>query len=244
LAYKILVVFLILVLGSISLVSQSSFDVSTHEIKLINVHKNTAVIDVHNLIVGQSGIVVHKTDNRSLIISHAIVTSILNNKSILTLYDLDNLKQNALPIPNLKPQIGDIFVLNHMYHSSLLIVPNFETFQKIKDLYPKQIFFNPDIFASNLKIINTPLPKIQDIKKFCISYDIGTVFIVISNKLYILDSHSFKILNVSELDLLDTTTQSPFFTKVIDIKKEFWDFGEDKIRNYNKYYKNLIKDIK
>ena len=42
----------------------------------------------------------------------------------------------------------------------------------------------------------------------------------------------------------DRTKQVPFFTKIQDIKREFWDFGDDKINDYNNFYFALINDTK
>jgi hypothetical protein len=129
-----------------------------------------------------------------------------------------------------------------MYNSSLLIVPNYEASQKIKELYPNQKFLNPDIFAAHLKITSLPVPTFRDIQSFCKSYNIGTIFIVVNNQLHIIDTNSLQTLNKTKLAIKDDTTQSPFFTKITDIKTDIFDFGADKITNYNDFYLELINN--
>jgi len=223
---------------------QATIDLDIKEIKIKNIDKNIASIEVGNLIVGQSGIVIHKANDKLIIVGKATVKSSSNIGSTLILSKSNGITQNAIPTSKLKPQIGDTFVLNHTYNSSLLIVPNFEASQEIKTMYPKQNFFNPDIFASHLKIENLPSPKLKDIQEFCKSYDIGTLFIVANNYLYILDIESLEILDKTKIYIEDTTAQSPFFTKVTNIKENFWDFRNGEITDYNNFYVSLINNTK
>lgn len=212
------------------------------EIILTTVNQNIATISVGNLKVGQSGIIVHNTKNSSLIIANAIVQSSSKKESTLILSESDILIQSALPTSNQKAKTGDIFVLNHMYHSSLLIVPNHEASKKIKELYPNQKFLNPDIFAAHLKITSLPVPTFRDIQSFCKSYNIGTIFIVVNNQLYVIDTNSLHTLYTTKLSISDETTQSPFFTKITDIKTNLLDLGADKIKDYNDFYLELINN--
>jgi hypothetical protein len=219
----------------------ASFQTDTKEFVLNNVNKNIATINVGNLSVGQSGVIIHKyKSHKSFIIANATVQLTTNDKSTLLLSKSNSLVQDALPTSNLKPQVGDIFVLNHMYSSSLLIVPNYETLQEIQNLYPKQNFLNPDIFAAHLKLNQIPTPTKKDIQEFCKSYDIGTIFVSINNQLFILDVNSLKTLDKIKLNTSTKKTQSPFFTKIKDIKNGLFNFKDGVIKDYNKYYKNTF----
>ena len=227
-----------------------ALDLSQKELQLTNVTTNQAKLNYGNLKIGQSGIIVHNYGNNTLIVGEAIIISSNQNNSILKIISSNVLNQNAIPTSTIKPANGDIFVLNHMYNSSLIIVPNFETYQEVKALYPKQNFINPDIFAAYLKIQSTPVPKPKDLQKFCKDNDLGTIFISVNNELYILDTNSFKILHKTLLLTKNNDTQTPFFTKVTDIKQHFWSFGDKRIYNYNNYYlaivnnKSIITNIK
>jgi hypothetical protein len=219
-----------------------ALDLSQKKIQLTNVTKKQAILNYGNLKIGQSGIIIHNYGNNTLIVGEAIVISSGQNNSTLKIISSDVLKQNTIPTSRRKPENGDIFILNHMYNSSLIIVPNFETYQEVKALYPKQNFINPDIFAAYLKIKSTPVPKPKDLYKFCKDNDLGTIFISVNNELYILDTNSFKILNKTLLLTTNHDIQTPFFTKVSGIKQHFWSFGDKRIYNYNNYYLAVVNN--
>jgi hypothetical protein len=233
-------IYKILLLSLLPLTTLLSFNLETKEIILDTIHKNTATINNGNLIVGQSGIIIHKTQYNSIIIANAIVKSSSNKSSVLTLSKANDLIQDAIPTSNLKAKKGDIFILNHMYNSSLLIVPNYEALQKTKKLYPNQNFLNSDIFAAHLKTIASPTPTIKEIQKFCKSYDIGNIFIVVNNKLHIIDINSLKLIDKTDFYITNKKTQSPFFTKITNITTNFWNFKNNKIMDYHKYYTNIL----
>jgi len=224
------------------------FDLLQKEFIISDVKNNNATIRQGNLKIGQSGIIVHKyTDGNIVVVANATVLATTNNNSILQLSKTTLLEQEALPSTSLKANNNDTFILNHLYNSSLLVVPNFESSVKIQKLYNKQNFVNPDIFAAYLKIENNPVPTKEDFQNFCKQQNIGTLFIVIKNNFYILDVNTFQTLNKTSFLVNDSTTQVPFFTKVDGIKKNilrFWDFSDKKITNYDNYYLSLINNTK
>ncbi len=220
----------------------SSINLDTKQYKIYNTTEDKTTIKATALIAGQSGVIIRTIDKKnSIIISYATVISSSASQTTLSI-DLDKsiLKQDALPTFKSKVKDGDTFILNHLYSSSLLIVPNFETSQYIKEKYPKQNFLNPDIFASYLKINDQPTPSQTDIQTFCTKQDIGTIYIVIAQKLYILDVNSFTTINTLEISDSQKDSQSPFFTKVKDIEQGFWDFSQSEIKDYDKYYSKIL----
>jgi len=212
-------------------------------IEIFDVTNQTAKINVTNLNSGHSGIIIKKIDNNSLIITQAVVIKSNNINSTIKFIKKDILPQDAIPKTNLQPSEGDQFILNHLYKTSLLIVPNQAAKNKILEIYPNQNFLSEDFFAAHLKVTNNPLPTKKVISDFAQSQQIGTIFIVIDDKLFILDSISFKIIDRLNIPYNDPTTNVPFLTKIKDIKKSLWDFGDNKINNYNKYYLKLVENI-
>jgi hypothetical protein len=210
------------------------------ETKLYDIKNNQAKISLQNLTVGQSGIIVHKTLKNKIIIDQAVITQSNDSYSTIKFLKQDILPQNAIPTSKLKPRDGDMFVLNHLYQTSLLIVPNLETKKYILDIYSKQNFLNEDFFASYLKLINEPIPTKEDILAFTKKQQIGTIFVVVQEKLFIVDSLSFKVIDSVDIKVEDNSTQSPFLTKIDKITRSFFDFGAKKIENYNKYYLKLL----
>jgi len=232
--------------NNIKVNKQILFDPTIKKYILNNSTKNSATIDGIKIQLGVSGIVIHHYNNdNNIILNNAIVTKSNDNSSVITFNNNVILKQDAIPTTKLMPQDGDIFIANYLYNSSLLIVPNLKAKQIIQDIYPKQNFINEDFFATILKMDKTPIPTKKEIQKFCLENQIGTIFFVIENKLYIVDAISFKIVYTQKLQYIDNSTSVPFFTKIKDIKKGFWDiFNKNKIDDYNSYYRTLIFDNK
>jgi len=212
------------------------------ELPLFNVNKKTATINIGSLTIGQSGVVIHKfNNNRSIILTKAIVTKTNVQNSTITFDDSNIIKQEALPRTNVKPSNKDLFLLNHLWSTTLLITPNFEAKQKITTAYYKNNFIDTDIFAAWLKINSTPVPNKDDFQKFTSYNNIGTIFIQLENQLYIVDAVSFKVLEQRKIKIEDKKMQVPFFSNVQDITKGVFSwFSPSKIDNYDKYYKNLI----
>jgi len=214
---------------------------SIFAIEIFDVTPTTAKINITNLNLGHSGIIVKKINNNTMIISQAVVIKSNNKNSTLEFLDKDIIKQNAIPTTKLIPENGDKFILNHLYKTSLLIVPNVKAKKNVKELYPNQNFLNEDFFAAHLKIIQQPIPEKETISNFAQAQQIGTIFIVVENKLYILDSITFKIIETIPLSYNDESTNVPFLTKIQDIKTGFWNFSDEKIEDYNKYYLKLLE---
>jgi hypothetical protein len=218
----------------------ASLEIKTTHIT--NVTLNNAVINIANLSQGQSGIVMHTYDDSKLIIvANAIVESSNNKTSTIKFSKFDDLNQNALPTTTLKPQNNDIFVLNYLYNKSLLIAPNAQSYKKVNKLYKNQTFLNSDIFASFLKLDSNPTPAKDDFILFCKKHNLGTIYFVIKNKIYIVDTRSFKVISQMDLEYSDKKMEEPFYTRVEEIKKgPFSWFTSSSIGNYTKYYLDLL----
>jgi hypothetical protein len=207
-----------------------------------NTTKTTATIPIGKLSIGQSGVIVHEfQDNKSLILLNAVVINSSKDSSTIQFVETNILKQSAIPTTNKKPSNGDTFVLNHLWTTSLLIAPNFEAKNRIENAYYLNNFIDIDIFAAWLKINNAPVPTKNDFQEFTQKNNIGTLFIQLKNKLYIVDSTSFKVIHERDITIEDKTKALPFFTNVQDIKKGLFSwFSQNSIKNYNNYYENLI----
>jgi hypothetical protein len=223
-----------------SIYSYGSFDQETTQLKDIN--KDGAVINIGNLKIGQSGIVVHDYDEKdSIIVANAIVLSSTNNSSKIKFIKFDDLAQNALPTTKLAPVQNDTLVLNYLYSKSLLIAPNTQAYRSVEENLPSQTFLNSDIFASYLKLDANPTPNKDDFISFCKKHNLGTIYVVIDNKFYILDAKSFKLLDTLPISYQDTKEELPFYTRVDKIEKNsFAWFQDSSIGDYKSYYNKLL----
>lgn len=212
--------------------------------KISNIKDNKSLIELSNLKIGQTGIVVHLYDDeKKIIVANAKVIKSDDKSSTVEFFDFEDLKQDAIPTTKRKVQNGDILIMNYMYDKALLIAPNFSSYKSIIDAYPQSHFIHPDIFAASLKFENKPFPKKEDFQKFAIEQNLGTIFFLLANKLFILDSKSFATLKVQDFAYTSQEEQMPFFTRIEDIKSGLFDFSgffSDKKISYEEYYKNIL----
>ena len=209
---------------------------------ITNTTDSSASIAIGNLKIGQSGIIVHDyNENQSIIVSSAVVVSSNNSTSQIKFIKFNDLSQNALPTAKLTPSNNDTFILNYLYKKSLLITPNGESNNEIKEMLPSQSFLNSDIFASYLKLEANPTPTKKDFIEFCRTHNLGTIYIVLNKKCYVLDAKSFMIIDTLSLSYSSEIEEKPFYTKVDEIKKDTFSwFQKESIGNYTQYYTSLI----
>ena len=187
---------------------QSSFIIN-------DIKDGTAVINVGSLKIGQSGLVNHTyKDGNKLIVSSAFVIESNKNSSKIKFLPFLDLKQNALPTSDRKPENKDEFVLNYLYDFSLLLTPNNNSFKLVRNKFRNSTFLHSDLFAAFLKFIHKPLPTKEMIQDFALSQNMGTIFIVIESDLYILDTRTFAVLDKKQITVYDKSEQMPFYTRV------------------------------
>ena len=223
------------------------FSVKPIGMKVENIENNKSNINVGNLTIGQTGIVVHIFNNdKKLIVSNAKVISSDSNGSVVEFFKFDDLKQEAIPTTKKTVQQGDVLVLNYMYNSSLLITPNIESFQTVRDNFKLNNFIHSDIFAAKLKVDHNPYPTKEIIQKFAIEQNLGTIFMVLENKVFIIDTKTFTILESYAISYENTQNMMPFYTRIEEIEDSifnlsFFDFfSETKNLSYNDYYKRIL----
>lgn len=232
---------------SVDFVANKEFSVKTIGTKIDNIDNNKTTINIGNLIVGQSGIVVHIFDNdKRLIVSNAKVISSNANSSVVEFFKFDDLKQNAVPTSKREIAKNDVLVLNYMYNSSLLIAPNLDSFQAVRDNFKLNNFIHSDIFAARLKVEHNPYPKKEDIQNFAIEQNLGTIFMVVENKVFVIDTKTFTILDSYLINYENKEVIKPFYTRIEDIEETIFSwsyfdfFSGKKSVTYNDYYKKIL----
>lgn len=189
-------------------------------VKIDNLENNKTTINIGNLIVGQSGVVIHlHKNNKRLIVANAKVVSSTKTSSVVEFTKFDDLKQDALPTSKRTVEKGDVLALNYLYNSSLLIAPNQETFQSVRANFKYNNFVHSDIFAVTLKDKELPLPNKKTIQDFAINQNLGTIFIVVNNKVNVLDTKTFTLLTSYNIDYNTNESQLPFYTRIEKIEE-------------------------
>ena len=195
-------------------------------LKVTQVTQDTAIINIGNLKIGQSGIIEHTyKDGNQIIVSSAYVMESNKKTSKIKFIPFLDLKQNAIPTSNRTVKNGDKFLLNYLYDFSLLIAPNNESFKLVRKKFRSNAFLHSDVFGAYLKFIYRPLPTKEIIQDFALSQNMGTVFIVLESNLYVVDTRTFTILDKRSLKYTQDEKQMPFYTRVEGIKYSI--FTED-----------------
>ena len=227
--------------------SDKEFSIKLLGIKIDNIANNKSTINVGNLIVGQTGVVVHIFDNdKKLIVSNAKVISSNSNSSVVEFFKFEDLKQNAVPTSKREVVNNDMLILNYMYNSSLLITPTLDAFQTVRDNFKLNNFVHSDIFAARLKVDHNPYPTKEDIQNFAIEQNLGTIFMVIENRVYVIDTKTFTILANYSVSYEKNGSTMPFYTRIENIEEtifswSYFDFFSGKgSMSYNDYYKRIL----
>ena len=214
--------------------------------KIVDVKDNKTTIDIGNLIIGQSGVVIHIYDNdKRLIVANAEVIQSNETSSVIKFSKFNDIKQDAIPTSKRTVQKDDILVLNYLYTASLLIAPNLETFQTVRSSFKYNNFLHSDIFATKLKVDNMPFLTKKYIQDYAIDQNLGTIFLVANQKVYVLDTKTLKILTSYDISYDESKTEMPFYTRVTDIEKSNLDidfdvFSSKEDLKYDQYYKQLL----
>jgi hypothetical protein len=219
-----------------------SLNLQIIDVNITSLNKNQATIAKGNLQIGQSGIITHQfNNNEKMILGYGVVTKTDTNNSTIKLILDDIIPQDAIPTTNLKPAVGDSFVLNHLYDTALLIVPNNEVEQKIKNAFYGLKYIETDILAGYLKLEKTPAPSLELLQSFAKQNNIGLLLFVVEKKLHIVDVISLKNIYSFDITYNDTKTNLPFHTNVEKINTGLFDFfKEESVKDYHKYYTKLL----
>lgn len=227
--------------------TNKEFSVKPMGLKIGNIENNKSVIPMGNLLIGQTGVVIHIFNNdKRLIVSNAKVISSEANSSVVEFFEFNDLKQEAIPTSNRVVATNDILILNYMYNSSLLIAPTLDSFQSVRENFKLNNFVHSDIFAAKLKVDHKPYPTKEDIQNFAIEQNLGTIFMVIENKVFIIDTKTFAILDSYAINYENAGAIMPFYTRVEEIEESIFNlsyfdfFSGNKNLSYNDYYKRIL----
>ena len=198
------------------------------------------IIDNSDIVVGSSGVVMHKFDGaQSSIIARAVVTQKGGGFAKVRFEVFDTLAQKALPIPGIMPKSGDEIILNYLYNRSLIVVPNKEIYAEVTNAFKDITFIHPDIVGSYLSYEYKPNPSRDDFRKICAQNSTGLIFIAMDGEGVFADCGSFKPLRSFKSGKV-AYYQLPFYSRVGEIKTLIWDFTNGPISDYDKHYRYLL----
>ncbi|WP_122867491.1 plasminogen-binding N-terminal domain-containing protein [Campylobacter showae] len=233
----------LLFLAAACLSFAAEFSMREYKTPLISVDEGVGtIIDNSDIVIGSSGVVMHKFDGaQSSIIARAVVTQKGGGFAKVRFEVFDTLAQKALPIPGIMPKSGDEIILNYLYNRSLIVVPNKEIYAEVTNAFKDITFIHPDIVGSYLSYEYKPNPSRDDFRKMCSQSAAGLIFIAMNNEALFADCQSFEPLKRFQSGAVKYY-QLPFYTRVKDIDTVFWKWGSEQISDFDRHYKALLKE--
>lgn len=233
----------LLFLAAACLSFAAEFSMREYKAPLISVDEGIGtIIDSPSIVMGSSGVVMHRFDNiQSSIIARAVVTQKGGGFAKVRFEVFDALEQKALPLPGILPKSGDELVLNYLYDRSLIVAPNKEIYSEVVGAFKGVTFIHPDIVGSYLSYEYKPNPSRDDFRKMCNQSAAGLIFIAMNNEAVFADCQSFEPLKRFQSGAVKYY-QLPFYTRVKDIDTVFWKWGSEQISDFDRHYKALLKE--
>lgn len=234
----------ILLILAVFVINLCAYEMKFNEVnlELLEVHDGYGIVaNSDDIVVGSSGVVIHKFDSSNeTIIARVSVVEKNEQKAKVKFEFFSMLEQKALPVPAVLPQVGDEVKLNFLYSRSLIVAPNKEIYNEVVNSFKDIVFIHPDIMASYLNYNFKPNPSRDDFKKMCNKNLAGLVFFVLENESIFVDCGNFNVIkrfNGGKIAYYNL----PFYSRIGDIDTVFWDFSSKHIKDYNAYYRNLLQ---
>ncbi|MBZ7947855.1 plasminogen-binding N-terminal domain-containing protein [Campylobacter sp. RM9929] len=218
----------------------ANFNLKPIETELLKVDDIYGYIkDNPEIQINSSGVVLQQFKNSKSIIARVNVIAKENGLAKLEFSVFSDLKQKALPLPNVLPQIGDEVILNFLYDRGMIIAPDEKTYNDLASDFPQIYFTHIDIFGAQLIRSSTVAPKRSDFRKFCADNAVGILIFALEDKAKIIDCQNFNELYEIPIKKA-SSVQIPFYSRVDGYRTNFFDFNAQKINDYYQYYNALI----
>ena len=135
---------------------------------------------------------------------------------------------------------GDRVRIGLLGKSMSIIAPDQKRYMEVRALRPDVFWIHPDIFGVALKEEGNPVPEKKDFQQFCKENVIGTLVFALDDAVYDVDCVSFKVIDKKLLPYQSEKAEKPFYNRVGDIERGFFDFGQETIGDFSPYYKSIL----
>lgn len=216
-----------------------------YKTKILDVSDKTATItDSPEFVVGSSGIVVHKFDDKtSSIITRVDVISKNGNTATLRFEKFKMLSQGAFPETSIKPVVGDDVTINYLYERALIVAPNQSVYNEVTKTYNTVTWVHPDILAAYLTKLYRPNPDKEIFQQACYQNTASIIFFGIKDTGYFVDCHNFNTIKTIKITDKDEI-QLPFYSRVKNIDTSWFNWDSENIVDYNNYYAYILGQTK
>ena len=233
--FKFILFFLVLTLNLFA-----DFDFKVVKTQLLKTEDLYAYVkDDPRIKLNSSGIVMHNFDKSKSIIARASVIAKENGMAKLEFSVFSSLEQEALPLPNILPEVGDEVILNFLYDRAAVIAPDKQSYDEIVNSYPQFYFTHIDILGAQMIRNGQVAPKRSDLRKFCADNAVGILIFALEQKAKFVDCQDFKTLYEVPISK-PSSVQVPFYSRITDYRSNFFDFNSQEIGNFYRYYEALI----
>jgi len=158
----------------------------------------------------------------------------------LTCKPFDYLYHESLSLAKDGVKKGDRVFIGLLEGSISIIAPDQKSYLAVKSLYPDTIIFHPDLLAVSLKYDDNPMPDKATFMNYCKENFIGLLAFVLNDGIYEVDCLSFNVVGKKEGSYSDKDNDKPFYHRVGEIERGFFDFSDDEVTDFTAYYKKMI----
>jgi len=209
----------------------------------VDLKNDIATIKIARIDVGMSGFIVHSiSPEHSCILKNIVVESFDAQTQIATLKmsEYNSLAHSALPSGRWQVGVGDMAVLAFGYTRGFLVAPSEEIYHRVTTATKHLQWIHPDLFATILSFNGHPTPLKEDFMNLSTLSSVGLIFFYLDQRLFTVDSKSFKILNISPAPLTQDNVILPFYSRVEEIEADWWGEGSDELEDYETHYYALL----
>ena len=207
--------------------------------KEIILQEGNYTIKDDNISIGQTGFVIR---DGKYIIDYAFVIANNSKYKKLEFKEYDIFDKDFFEAVDKKPKVGDKIIFGLLNKRAMIICNSRKDFNQIKKDYDNIYFIHPDMLASHLAIENDPSPGFDDFFQVADDYYIGLYFVCLpeKHKIAIVDARTFTTLKSKDYTPLDKKSELPFYTRVKEIDTSIFNFDDERVIDYSKYYTKLL----
>ena len=223
----------------------ADFDLKPVKSELLKVDGPHAYVrDEPGIRLHASGIVSHRFKHSKSIIARVSVIQKENGLAKLEFKVFDSLEQEALPLPNILPEVGDEVLLNFLYDRAVAIAPDRTSHDWLVQKFPSLYFTHIDVLGARLIRANAPAPKRADFRKFCSDNAVGILAFALRDKIKLVDCQDFHVLYEEDVALNSSTQQAPFYSRIEGYRSDFFNINSEEIGDFYRYYETLIDPLR
>jgi hypothetical protein len=187
---------------------------------------------------GVSGVVQKSLDGGRY--SYIVATATVIDDDKVQLSEFSMLKQPNLSKGLWKPSAGDKIIFKSFYDRGIIIAPNLQNYQTIRNSSEVQ-WLHPDIFSATLNSFGQVRPLKEDFSYICQQHLIGLIYLNVDNRVLVKDCFSGETIRELNIELpTDGTVQKPFYSRIEKLSPDLFGSGTDQFIDYNRYYRELF----